>query len=242
MRLLKLQYNYTLTKKVRLISAVLIALTWIVLILQSGLLENGSNLAYNREQLINSFLYDGFNIIKIVGVLYSMLLSIYVFYLNKYDVFIIPRKSRIKTILSKIAIVLFLEGLFILYLFLFYAIIWGVLDYTVTIDEVLKYLSYLTVLNIYYALFSILLIVLFTSIFSVVIPFIGYLISNLSMDYGISISELDTSSMFLNLFFPDLLIFNKEIYYIYGIVIVLDISMIILVLIIIKYKVEDIIT
>lgn len=241
MTLLKLQYNFILTKKVRLISAILIALTWIVLILQSGLLEDNSYLLYNREVLITSFIYDGFNIIKIVAVLYSMLLAIYVMYLNKYDVFIVTRKSRMKVIFSKILVIVILEILFVLYLFIVYGIIWGLLDSSVTIGEMNIYLLHITILSIYYALLNIALIIIFSSIFIVIIPFIGYLISNLSMDYGISIKELDNSSKFLNLFFPDLLIFNQEICFVYGILTIVDISILILVLIIIKYKIDDII-
>ena len=241
MNLIKLQYNFILTKKVKLISAILILLTWVVLLLQSGLLENGSNLVYNREAMIISFLYDGFNIIKIVVVIFSMLLSIYVFYLNQYDVFLVPRKSRMKIILSKIGIVLILEVLFVVYLFLVYAIILGVLDSSINFGDLMVQMSNLINLSIYYSLCYITLIMIFSSIFIVVLPFIGYLCSNLSMDYGVSSNELDSSSKFLNIFFPDLLIYKREIYFVYGALFVFDISILLLALIIIKYKADDVV-
>lgn len=241
MSLLKLQYNFILTKKVKIISAILISLTWIILILQSGLFEDTSYLIYNREVLISAFIYDGFNIIKIVAVLYSMLLAIYVIYLNKYDVFIVTRKSRIKVILSKVAVILFLELMFVLYLFVVYGIIWGLLDVNVTMSEIGVYLFHIIELTTYYALLNIALTLVFYSIFIAVIPFIGYLISNFSIDYGISIHELSNTSKFLNLFFPDLLIFDKEICFIYGILIVFNSCILILLIIIIKYKADDIV-
>ncbi len=241
MKLIKLQYNFILTKKVKVISSLLISLTWIVLLLQSELLDKGSNLIYNRELIVTSLLYDGFNIIKIISVLYSMLLTVYVFYLNSYDVFIVTRKSRIKVILSKVVTLLGLEVLFVMYLFLMYVIIWGLLDYNITILDVLPYLGYLLILSCYFTLMNIILIVVFSSIFIVIIPFGGYLLSNLSIDYGISVNEIEESSKLLNLFFPEVFIYHKEVFFVYSPLIVLDISILFLVLIIIKYKVDDII-
>ncbi len=87
---------------------------------------------------------------------------------------------------------------------------------------------------------SILLVVTFDNLFIIIIPFIGYLISNLSIDYGLEISKISSVSKGLNVLFPDLILINNSFEYVYGVLFVLSIILVQLLMAIYRYLEKDI--
>jgi hypothetical protein len=72
-----------------------------------------------------------------------------------------------------------------------------------------------------------------------VMPFMGYLISNLSIDYGVKIDEIERGSRIINVLFPDLIVLDGAFEYIYGSYFVLSVLAIITISTIRRYATHD---
>lgn len=221
-KLLNLQYQFLYTKKIKLITLTLFVLTSIVLILQSNLCTNQSDFDIHRKIYLDDFIYNGLNLIKIILVIYIMLSSVYAFYIGNYDGFLLNRYSRKKIVFTKLIIITCLNMIISLSLMMFYLILWRLIGIGIETDVILKLLSNFSLFLMYYTVIFSLLIIIFDNLFIIILPFIGYLLSNLSVDYGVSIKELSTTSKLVHLIFPDLLFINRSFDYIYGGIFVLS--------------------
>lgn len=223
MKLNKLHYNFLYTKKVYSITVLLASVCLFILLIQSNIFSSLRDFDVNRELYVSDFLFNGLNLIKILIVFYSMLVVIYTFILNKYDVFLVSRYSKKSIIISKLLVVLFINITLSLVLNLFYLVLWFILDTEVSVYIIFDFLSKMSIFTIYYSLFFILLVTILDNLFIIMIPFVGYLVSSLSIDYGLEVSKLSVSSTLLNSVFPDLLVLNSHFEYVYGCVFVITI-------------------
>ncbi|AIO19304.1 hypothetical protein KQ51_01428 [Candidatus Izimaplasma bacterium HR1] len=239
MNLLKVHYKFLFTKKVLVVMVILLIISYMIILLQSNLLSSLVDLDINRELYIKGYSYDGLNLIKIVTVLFTMLVGIYSFYISKYDVFLISRNSKTRIIISKFLTVSFISIMFSLCLVLFYSVLWVILDINVELIMIVELLLKMSLFSVYYSLLYAFLVINFNNLFIMVMPFMGYLISNLSIDYGVKIDEIERGSRIINVLFPDLIVLDGAFEYIYGSYFVLSVLAIITISTIRRYATHD---
>lgn len=212
-----------------------------ILLLQSGILNNYTDYDIHRDYYLNEFLYNGTNIIKIITVMYSMLVCIYGFYISKYDVFLIGRFCRNKTIISKVSVVLWINSLFLLSLSIFYLCLWVVIDNSISVNIIYIFTFKMMLFVMYYTVLFAILIIIFENLFIIILPFVGYLVSNFSIDYGLEVQHVSSTSKLLNTIFPDLIVLNKGFEYVYGWVYVLSMFVLFTGLLFYQYKHNDLV-
>lgn len=214
-KLLYLHYDFLYTKIIRSISVVLVLIMGFILLFQSNLIGDSLDRLIHLEFYTESFLINGLNIIKTMIVVYSMLFSIYSFSMNKYDVFLIYRTSRAKLIVSKLVIVMFIVVSSMLTYYLFFSLFLIILANT-TFLFLFELFLQLLIFTVFYSLFFSLLLLIFDNLFVAIIPFVGYIISSFSIDYGVLFSEISSFSKMIHVMFPDLIVLNKKILFIFG--------------------------
>jgi len=241
MNLFKLHYRFTQSKKVYKITLSLVVISFSILLVQSNILSNLDDFEIHRNFYIDDYLFNGINLIKIVVVVFCMLTSIYSLYINKYEVFLISRYTKKIIIITKILVILWINMVFSIILTMFYMILWLGIDGNVSVDIMFELLVFSTLFSIYYNLMFSLLVIIFENLFISFIPFIGYIVSNLSIDYGVELSKLSTISKILNIFFPDIVIINRHFSYVYGSVFVVAIVCTMFLYLINRYLYKDLV-
>ncbi len=223
MNILKIHSNFLTTKKIQLVTISLILITFLVLLVQSNVGNRPPDFLIHKAFYLTEYKYTGLNILKIISVLYSMLMCMYAFYISKYDIFLISRFSRKEIIISKIVVVLRNNLMFSIVLGVFYLCLWVMIDNNLEVNIIIYFLTKMSLFIIYFTILFSLLVIIFDNFFIIIIPFIGYLVSNLSIDYGIKMNELNATSKLLNVIFPDLIVINGGFEYVYGSIFVFSI-------------------
>lgn len=241
MNLIKLHYKFMQSKKVYIITLSLVTIVFLILLIQSNILSNFDDFDIRRNLYIDDYLYNGINLLKIVVVVFSMLTVIYSLLINKYDIFLVSRYSRKFIIITKTLVMLLINITLSVILTMLYLVFWLLIDSNVTVDIMFQVLIHFTLFSIYYTIIFSLLILFFENLFISFIPFIGYIVSNLSIDYGIDMDKINSTSRFLNIVFPDILIINRHFYYVYGVVFVLATVCFMFLLLISRYLYKDLI-
>lgn len=193
----------------------------------------------NQELYTENYVFTGLNIIKIVVVVYSMLLSIYVFYINQYDVFVLNRTNRQKALITKVIAALSVIVTNVIIFCLLFSLFWLILS-DVELKTIMSILLKLVLFTLFYSLFYIVLLIMFHNLFVVIIPFIGYLVSNFSIDYGIARNQISAFSKGIHLLFPDVAMFNEGFMFIYGDIFIIGYIAVFFIILLQKYDTSDI--
>ncbi len=218
--IIRLNMDFLVTKKFKIISLIIIVITCFILVFISNITKTEEELSYNVLLYQRLFLYEGFNIVKVIGILLSMLVVINGFLINDYDLFIITRVNRKKTLIGKVIAVFLTEIYIMTYIYLIFVILYGVLYTELTFNITIMWLIKLIFFQMYYSLIFIMLTSIYKSVFIVILPFVGYLVSSFSIDFDTDIDGLSNFSKMINFVFPDLIVFQGEIGFLYGVVFV----------------------
>jgi hypothetical protein len=195
---------------------------------------------FNRDSYLDTFLFDALSIMKIVFILYILMNVLYSFILSDYDIFFLSRVSRIKTIVGKVIITLSINLFFGTLIYLLFVIIWSLTPYDIYVNSLLVTYLRIVLFISYYSLLNILLAVIFRHVYILMIPFVGYLISSFSLDYGLALQEQNHFSKSINLLFPDLIDVNHTFSYIYGDIFIIGMIIVFIYGIIKRYSEKDI--
>ncbi len=233
-------FSFLYSKKINIITFGLIGLTLILNIYFSNIFSDYSEIMFNRQSYLDTFLFDSYSIMKIIFILYILMNVLYSFILSDYDIFFLTRVSRIKTVMSKAIITLLINIFFGTVIYLLFAIIWSLTPYDIDVNSLLVIYLRVVLFICYYSLLNILLVVMYKHIYILMIPFVGYLISSFSLEYGVDFQSQNHFSKSINFLFPDLIDFNHTFSYMYGDVFIMGMIIIFTFGIIRRYSEKDI--
>ena len=236
----KIHFSFLYSIKINIITYVLVFLTVILNIYFSNITSGYTEMIFNQESYLDTFLFDAFSIMKVIFILYILMNVLYGYILSNYDIFFLLRVSRKRSIVGKIIVTLFINLFFGTVIYLCFGIIWTLTPYDICVNTLL--ISYLRVVLFisYYTLLDVLLVILFRHVFILIIPFIGYLISSFSLDYGVAVYNQNHFSKSANFLFPDLINNNDSFNYIYGDIFIISMIVIFIYGIVKKYQEKDI--
>lgn len=215
--LIKLHFSYLFSWKIIYISLIIILITMISFVFLSKFYVEHNLLVYYESFYLEEYLFSSISLIKIVVLLQSMFLVINGFIINKYDVYILVRRDRILTLTSKLMVLIIGVVIFILYLYLLMNIIGLFLTPYYQLDiNIFEFLIDLLIFGVLYTLLYVLLIIITKNMYSLLIIFITYFVSSISLEYLVLKSDLPLFSKLLNLVFIDIGYFKDlgyDLYY-----------------------------
>ena len=232
-------YKFLYTKNVRLVFQILIALLSILFIFISKIYVDPSTLDYYQSEYSLNYLYTGSGLLKLIILLYLMLFSLYAFSYNQYDVFFIVKSSKKEQTIAKLFIVILINFVYTTFMVLFFVIPLVILNNNLSLEIIQNYMLSFHLYATYYLLCFIMLISLFDTIFIVIVPIVGYFISTIFTEIEMGITDLSLFAKYWHIIFPDFVIENYKIQYVYGTVFVLVECIILLVFIILKNTRKD---
>lgn len=241
--LLKLHFSYLYSWKIIYISLIIILISMISFIFLSNFYIEHNLLVFYSEYYEEEYMFGSLSLIKLVIVLQSMFLVINGFVINKYDVYLVSRISRKRVILSKVVILVLGITIFTIFIYLIFNIVGLFLTpYYSFRNEHLSILLDLLIFGVIYLLLDILMIIIFKNMYTLVIIFIIYFMSNISLEYLVFKSEISGFSKLLNLLFVDIG-YYKDIGYdlYYSNLYYLAVCLVLLEIILVIYNKSDII-
>ncbi len=239
--ILKLHFYYLFSWKIIYISLITLLISIFCFLFFSSFYLDYDLLIYSKLYYREEYYFDIINYLKIAIVLYSMFLVINAFVLNKYDVFILIRRSKKITVISKLLTILIGNIVMITLLFILFLIIGEFLtpimaisykDISILIDLMIFCSVYLLLFTLAYQYSKI--------IYGILIIFIGYFISDITTEYYALKSSVSIFAKVLNFIFINIGYFQNygfSLYYgkLYGIAL----SFILFMIIITKYLRTD---
>ncbi|KFZ26130.1 MAG: hypothetical protein KQ78_01626 [Candidatus Izimaplasma bacterium HR2] len=214
--LIKLHFSYLFSWKIIYISLIIILITMISFVFLSKFYVDHNLLVYYESFYLEEYLFSSISLIKIVVLLQSMFLVINGFIINKYDVYILIRRDRILTLTSKLMVLIIGIVIFILFLYLLMNIIGLFLTPYYQVDiNLFEFLIDLVIFGVLYTLLYVLLIIITKNMYSLLIIFITYFVSSISLEYLVLKSDLSLFSKLLNLVFVDIGYFKNLGYDLY---------------------------
>lgn len=203
--LIKLNLDYLFSMKIIMISFVIIGFSMIGFLLFSNFYVSEQVLYYNRDEYFRDYLFDGINFMKIIGIFYALFLVINGYVLNKYDVFLVCRVSRKRSITTKLFVLLFGNGIFLLFCYLIFLIIPLYLTpYVNTSENFIKIFVEILIFSSYYLILFVLVYQITKNMYAMLVVIIGYFITNLSSDYYINKSAVNGFCQMINTIFIDI--------------------------------------
>lgn len=200
-----------------------------------------AELLFDKAYYYNEYYMESLNLAKMMIVLFNFVLVTNSFVFNKYDYFLITRKSRKEVIISKVFILLILSILYtFIIMFMFFLIPLFLTPY-MRIFDFFDITKLMMVFSVYYLTLFIFFIIIFKHIYILFFSFSGYLISFLSSELLIKKSETSFFNSFISVFFPDII--NYYVYgydFLYGSIFVMSLTIILLLVIIKNYTTFDI--
>jgi len=216
MNLVKLHFSYLFSWKIIYISLVILLVSMISFVVLSYFFYDNNVLVFYSDYYNEEFVFSSLSLMKIVILLQSMFIVINGFVINKYDVYLLIRSNRKNVILSKVIAMLLGISIFTLALFLIMNIIGLFLTPYYEFTNSYYYLLYdLLTFIILYTLLYIILIILVKNMYSLLVIFILYFISNISSEYLVIKSEISWFTKAINLVFPDIGYFSDVGYDLY---------------------------
>ncbi len=200
--LFKLHFHYLFSWKVIYVSLALLLLSILSSLLFSKFYLDYDLLVFNSRYYLEEYYFEGINYLKIIIVLFNMFLVINSFVLNKYDIFLIVRRSKKVVISSKIIILLLGSSVLIILEYLLFIITGlfltpymriSIMDLSILLDLIIFGGVYLLIFIIIYLYSDV--------IYSLLLGVVGFFISDLSMDYNIQRSGASLMAKALNLVF-----------------------------------------
>ncbi len=240
--LVKLHFSYLFSWKIIYISFITLLICLISFVLLSNFYLDNKLLLFYSDYYSEDYIFSSLSLIKIVILLQSMFLVINGFVLNKYDIYLLTRSNRTYVIFSKIITIISGITIFTTALYLLMNIIGLFLTpyYEFQINH-LSLLFDLIIFSIIYTLLYVVLLVTVKNMYSLLIIFIIYFISNISLEYLVTKSDLPAFTKFINLTFPDIGYFRNVGYDLfYSNLYYLSLCIAIIQVILIIYKKTDI--
>ena len=215
--LIKLHFSYLFSWKIIYISLIIILITMISFVFLSKFYVDHNLLVYYESFYLEEYLFSSISLIKVVVLLQSMFLVINGFIINKYDVYLLIRRDRILTLTSKLMVLIIGIVVFILFLYLIMNIIGLFLTPYYQLDiNLFEFLIDLVIFGVLYTLLYVLLIIITKNMYSLLVIFITYFVSSISLEYLVLKSDLSLFSKLLNLVFVDIGYFKNlgyDLYY-----------------------------
>lgn len=240
--LVKLHFSYLYSWKIIYISLITLLICLISFILLSNYYLDDNLLLFYSDYYIEEYLFSSLSLIKVVILLQSMFLVINGFVINKYDVYLLIRSDRTSVIISKIITIILGISIFTIFLYLLMNIIGLFLTpYYEFQNNYYGILFDLITFSILYTLLFMLLINIVKSMYSLLIIFVLYFISNISLEYLVLKRDLSSFTKLINLFFPDVGYFRNIGYDLfYSNIYYLSLCLVIIQVIVLIYKKTDI--
>lgn len=201
--LVKLHFSYLFSWKIIYINLISILFCLVVFVYLSNFYYNNTLLAFYSDFYNEEYIFSVLTLIKIVVLLQSMFIVINGFIINKYDVYLLIRSSRTRVITTKIATILIGTSLFTVTLFLLFNIVGLYLTpYYEFKNTHLELLFDLVLFNVVYCLLYILLVTIIKNMYSLILVYILYFISDISVEYLVQKDNLSFFTKTINLIFP----------------------------------------
>ena len=240
--LVKLHFSYMFSWRIIYISLITLLICLVSFVMLSNFYLNNNLLLFYSDYYTDEYIFSSLSLIKIVILLQSMFIVINGFILNKYDIYLLIRRNRTSVILSKIITIILGITIFTVFLYLLMNIIGLFLTpYYEFQSSYLNIVFDLIIFSILYSLFYILLIVTIKNMYSLLMIFIFYFISNISLEYSVTKNDLPGFTKFINLLFPDIGYFSNLGYDLfYSNFYYISLCIVIIQLILVIYKKTDI--
>jgi hypothetical protein len=212
MQYLRLHFAFLLNKYLILILLLLSGLTIIGLIYNSDINQGYSVLDLNRSEYEELFFIDSVELIKISGIILSILLAAFInskanLNLGKYT--IQSFKDKFVFVLMRSVSVLIILTLFYLNYWVSFILINNYfLPYNIIYDEIILVFEYLFIQMLIYFFITSILILFIKNFMIVIIPIIIFFISESNLDY----ETIKTVKWLNNLYVvvPNLVFYNQE--------------------------------
>lgn len=222
--LFKLHFYYLFSWKVNYVSFILILITVISSLLFSRFYLDVDLLIFNAEYYRKEYYFESINYLKFIIIIYNLFLVINAFAFNKYDPFLLVRRSKQQTVMSKIIILLLGSTVLVIIFYLIIMITGLYLTPYMQISIIdLAILGDLLIFGGVYLLIYITVFLYSRSIYSLLLIVIGFFISDLTVDYDSLRSSASIITKGINLIFISIGNYQKggySLYYgkIYGLV------------------------
>lgn len=241
--LIKLHYSYLFSWKIIYINLIILLVSLVSFIFLSSFYLDHKLLVFYSQYYVEEYMFSSLTLMKIIILLQSMFIVINGFIINKYDVYLLIRTSRIKLLLSKLLTMLLGVITFTVFMYLLFTIIGLFLTpYFKFKFEYIDLLFDLVIFSIVYTLLYIFLIIIVTNMYSLLLVFILYFISDISIEYLVTKNDLSAFTKCINLLFPDIGYFRNTGYdLLYSKLYYLSLCILIIDLIILIYRKTDII-
>lgn len=211
--LIKLHFSYSYSWKTIYIILIIFGISILSFVFLSNFYLDHSTLIFNREYYQDEYVYSSLTLIKIFILLQAMYTVINGFVINKYDVYLVIRRNRTSVISSKVISMVIGIMVFTTILYVLMNIIGLFLTpYFIFTRDYIDLFFDLIIFSVLYTLLNTILIIIVKNMYSLLLVFILYFISNISIEYLVIKSELSVFSKMLNLIFTDVG-FYKEIGY-----------------------------
>lgn len=241
-KLIKVHYNYLFSYRMLYILLSLGAIFLIVCLYFSRFYIDNELLMFDANFYQNEYMFEAFNIAKILIVLFAFLQTVYAYVLNKYDYFLVVRASRKKVFLSKVIVLYFIATIFITicYLILFIIPLYLTPYFstsTVSIGILLKMLLFGYVYNTLF----IMTITITKHVFGLFLVFTGFIISFISNDLEPIKENVTNFNKVSNIIFPDIIQYTNVGYdFLYGSIFVIALTLLYVSVGILVYQYTDI--
>lgn len=215
--LIKLHFNYLFSWKIIYISLIILVINLVSFTILSKFYIEDNLLMFYQDFYFEEYLFSSISLMKITILIQSMFIVINSFIINKYDVYLVLRKSKTLVIISKVIVLVSGTIIFSLLLYLIMNIIGMFLtSYYSFSYEIFDLLVDLIIFSSIYTFLFIIMIIIFKNMYSLLLIFIIYFVNNISLEYLIFKSDLNGFSKLLNLVFVDIGYFKDvgfDLYY-----------------------------
>lgn len=175
--------------------------------MMSKITRDKAYLLYNQEYLMNNYLLNGLFFIKIFSLLFITLLIIYMFYLNRYNIYFYTQKKETFNVTKGVTLLLY-AIYFLVVTYSVYIVILNLYPFVTTFYSLEMFLQLLFFI-VYYAVMILLIHTTNKHFLLYFTPFVLYFISVYSVEIGIEKSMVPPLSKVLYLLFYDLNLYEK---------------------------------
>ena len=200
--LFKLHFYYLFSWKVIYVSFILILISVVSSLVFSRFYLDIDMLIFNAEYYHKEYYFESINYFKFIIIIYNLFLVINAFAFNKYDLFLLARRSKKQVISSKIATLLIGSTSLITILYLIFIITGLYLTPYMRIASAdLEIFFDLVIFGGVYLLIYIAVFLYSGSIYSLLLVIIGFFISDLTVDYDSLRSSASIMAKGINMIF-----------------------------------------
>jgi hypothetical protein len=202
----------------------------------SKVMNDKAYLIYNQDYLKSNYLLNGIFFIKVFFLLFITLLTIYMFYLNRYSIYFYNAKKCLFTVTKSITLLLY-AFYFLIVTFSIYVFILHMYPFDIQFHSIHVFL-YLLLFGVYYFALLLLIDTLNKHFLLYFLPFILYFMTLFSIEIGLEKTMVPSISKLLYLLFYDIILFDEYTPY-YSIMYYITVIMITFIVVIKQSKSSD---